>query len=97
MVIEFLTFKVELADQEEFLVVEEQTWSRYLEKRPGFLKKEIWKNREDPEEIHSVIWWTDQETWFTIAQKDIDDVDASMGKWFREATSMKIYDVVRLS
>ena len=97
MVIEFLTFKVDLADQETFLVTEEQTWSRFLEQRPGFVKKEIWKNREDPEEIHSVIWWTDEETWFSILQQDIEAVDASMGKWFREATSMTIYDVIRLS
>ena len=97
MVIEFLTFKVDLADQEQFLIVEEQTWSRYLEAQPGFIKKEIWKNREDPEEIHSVIWWSDQETWFAIPQAEIEAVDASMGAWFREATSMKIFDVTRLS
>ena len=97
MVIEFLTFKVDLADQETFLVIEEQTWSRYLEKRPGFLKKEIWKNRADSAEIHSVIWWTDQETWFTVSQEDIERVDASMGRWFRESKSMRIFDVVRQS
>lgn len=97
MVIEFLTFDVAIGDQEAFLPVEEETWSRYLEQRPGFIKKEIWKNRENPEEIHSVIWWTDQETWFTISQEDIERVDASMGKWFRESKSMRIFDVVRQS
>ena len=97
MVIEFLTFKVDPAERDEWLSIEEQTWSRYLEKRPGFIRKEVWTNRDHPDEVHAVIWWSDEATWFTVPEEDIVAVDASMGKWFREAQSMRIFDVIRLS
>lgn len=95
MVIEFLTFRVDPAEREQWLPIEEQTWSRYLERQRGFIRKEMWTNREDPAEVHAVIWWTDQETWFSIPDSEIADVDAAMGPWFRNATSMRIFDVVR--
>lgn len=97
MVIEFLTFRVDPAERAEWLPIEEQTWSRYLERQPGFIRKEMWTNRDDPAEVHAVIWWADQETWFQIPQSEIADVDAAMGPWFRDATSMRIFDVVRES
>ncbi len=97
MVIEFLTFEVAPEEQDAWLPIEEQTWSRYLEQRPGFVRKEIWKNRDNPAEIHSVIWWSDQDLWFAITREEVEAVDASMGSWFREATSMRIFDVIRES
>ena len=95
MVIEFLTFNIEPSERAEWLPVEEATWSRYLEKRPGFIRKEMWTNRENPLEVHAVIWWTDWETWQTVPEEDIVEVDAAMGTWFRDPTSMRVFDVVR--
>ena len=68
MVIEFLTFKIDPAERDEWLPIEEQTWSRYLEKRPGFIRKEVWTNRDHPDEVHAVIWWSDEATWFTVPE-----------------------------
>lgn len=97
MVIEFLTFDVDPAERDQWLPIEETTWSRFLEQQPGFIRKEIWTNRENPNEVHSVIWWSDQETWFQITAEQVAAVDAQMGTWFREAKSMQIFDVQRLS
>lgn len=94
MVIEKLTFKVDRDDREAWLSIEEQTWSRYLEQRPGFVKKEIWVDPENPDEIIAMIWWESKELWYTIPQSDIERVDAKMGTWFREGV-MRTYEVIR--
>lgn len=97
MVIEFLTFRVDSAERAEWLPIEEQAWSRFLEVQPGFVRKEMWTNRADPWEVHAVIWWTDQESWFSITSEKVAEIDATMGPWLREAVSMRIYDVARQS
>ena len=96
MVIEKLTFKVDRIDHEAWLRIEEQTWSRFLETRPGFVKKEMWVDPENPDEIIAMIWWESRELWFSISQSDIDRVDAEMGTWFRQGT-MQTYEVIRES
>jgi uncharacterized protein (TIGR03792 family) len=94
MVIEFLTFRVDPAERAEWLPVEEETWTRFLERQPGFVRKELWTNRDDPFEVHAIIWWQNQESWFSITAAQVDQVDAAMGPWLRPATSMRIYDVI---
>jgi uncharacterized protein (TIGR03792 family) len=97
VIVEFLTFRVDPAEQAGWLPVEEQTWSRFLEQQPGFVRKEMWTNREDPWEVHAIIWWETQEQWFSITSEKVAEIDATMGPWFREATSMRIFDVARES
>lgn len=96
MVIEQLTFDVDPALRDEWMAVEERTWSRYLEQRPGFIKKELWVERDNPGQVHAIIYWESEELWYTIPQEDITRVDAEMGEWFREGT-MKKWDVLRQS
>ncbi len=94
MVIEWLTFEVAEYERDEWMAVEERTWSRYLEQRPGFVRKEKWVDRDDPGRVHAVIWWTDEALWQSIPHDDIVRVDAAMGAWFRDCT-MRVFDVVR--
>ncbi len=96
MVIEFLTFAIDPADQDEWLAVEEGEWSRFLETRPGFVRKEMWRSHDDPGAVHAVIWWDSVESWKAITPDEVRAVDARMGRWLREPTC-RSYDVVRES
>lgn len=94
MVIEMLTFEVDPSERAQWLEVEERTWSRFLEQQRGFVRKEMWVDRESPGLVHAVIWWTDQESWFSIPKDELGVVDASMGTWYRDCT-LRILDVIR--
>ena len=92
--IEFLTFEVAPDELEEWLTVEEQHWSRYLESRPGFISKEMWVDDQDPGRVHAVIRWESMEAWDAVPRAEVAAVDEAMGQWCREAT-MRAYRVIR--
>lgn len=94
MVIEYLTFIIDPSELAEWLAVEEQTWSRFLERQPGFVSKQMWVERDLPNEIHAVITWQDEASWHAIAHDDLAEVDRSMGAWMREPTC-RVFDVIR--
>ncbi len=94
MVIEFLTFDVIAEERDEWLVVEEHTWSRFLERQPGFVSKHIWSEQGNPGQVHAIICWTDEASWHAIPAHELEAVDESMGRWFRDCT-MRVFDVVR--
>ncbi len=96
MVIEQLTFDVDPAIREQWMAVEEKSWSRYLEQRPGFIKKELWLERGNPGQVHAIIHWESEELWNTVPPEDITRVDAEMGEWFRDG-KMKVWEVLRES
>jgi uncharacterized protein (TIGR03792 family) len=96
MVVEMLTFAVAEADRAEWLRVEEQVWSRFLERQPGFVRKEMWVDVEDTASVHAMIWWESLELWQAISAETVAAVDAGMGEWFREGT-LRTFQVVRES
>jgi uncharacterized protein (TIGR03792 family) len=94
MVVEFLTFHVPHAERSEWLEIEEQHWSRFLARQPGFIRKEIWVPEvelnadQSPQahlRVHAVIWWESLELWKAIAQEELDAVVEAMGPYEREA------------
>ena len=95
MVIEYLTFEIEPADLASWLEVEERTWSRFLERQPGFVRKQMWVERGETRLVHAVIWWADQASWNACAGPALAAVDEAMGPWFRDAISCRVFEVVR--
>lgn len=93
-VVEMLTFRVPVGERAAWLDVEERTWSRFLERQDGFVRKEMWADRNDPDLLHAVIWWSDETLWKSIPADELAAVDAAMGPWFRECT-LTVFDVAR--
>lgn len=85
-VVEFLTFDVPLEERPEWLQAEEQHWTRFLERQPGFLKKQIWENADDSSQIHAVIWWESIEHWKAIPKTELAAVVDAMGRHERQPT-----------
>jgi uncharacterized protein (TIGR03792 family) len=94
MVIEHLTFKVSQERRAEWLDVEERTWSRFLERQPGFVGKQMWIERGDDEHVHALIWWETESQWTAIDAAELAAVDAAMGDLCIEA-ELRVFDVIR--
>lgn len=94
MVIEMLTFEVAPDERTEWLALEERVWSRFLERQPGFVRKEIWIEDERPDLVQVVIWWESLDLWKRITPEQVAEVDRGMGDSWRECT-MRVFDVAR--
>jgi uncharacterized protein (TIGR03792 family) len=94
MVVEFLTFTVPAEELDEWLEVEERNWSRFLERQPGFVRKEMWRSTDEPTAVHAVIWWRSMEEWQAVPAEALETVVAAMGEHERSATCVA-YDVLR--
>lgn len=94
MVVEFLTFSVPPESQADWLAIEERHWSRFLERQDGFVRKEVWRSREEPDRVQVVIWWESMAQWQAIPRAALDEVATAMGHHEREATCVA-YDVLR--
>ena len=82
-VVEMLTFEVDPADQAEFLRVEENIWTRALERAPGFIRKERWLDADEPGLVHAVIWWESLELWKSFPAEEVARLDELMGDMLR--------------
>jgi uncharacterized protein (TIGR03792 family) len=95
MVVEFLTFAISADELDEWLAVEERHWSRFLERQPGFVRKEMWRPAEHDDRMHAVIWWRSMEDWKAVPSAALDEVAAAMGDYERTALC-DTFDVVRV-
>lgn len=94
VVIEFLTFRVPVDELDEWLVVDARHWSRFLERQPGFGRKEMWRSADDPTSVHAVIWWESMAHWKAVPQTELDAVVAAMGPYERHAECVA-FDLLR--
>jgi uncharacterized protein (TIGR03792 family) len=93
MVVEFLTFPVPRELRDQWMAVEQQTWSRFLARQAGFVDKQLWVGRDTPDEVHAVIRWSDEASWKAIPDEELAAVDEAMGR-FRRNGELRVYDVV---
>jgi uncharacterized protein (TIGR03792 family) len=63
MIIEYLCFQVPMAQQADFLALDAAIWTPALATSPGFLGKEVWRERDAPTRINLVIRWRAQTDW----------------------------------
>jgi uncharacterized protein (TIGR03792 family) len=94
VVIEFLTFMIPAAERAHWMEVEERTWSRFLERQPGFVRKRLWVEAGDDDHVHAVIEWESMEHWHSIPDGELAAVDADMGEWMRAGTC-RTFEVLR--
>lgn len=94
MVVEFLTFEVPVGELRAWLAVEARHWSTFLERQPGFVRKEMWRSADDPTKVHAVIWWTSLEQWRSVPADELAAVAEAMGPHEREAVCTT-FEVIR--
>lgn len=80
MYIEYLRFEVQLGFQQKFIQLDEEIWTQTLSKNPGFHKKEVWLNPEDPTDLVVVVWWSNREQWKSITPAEVEAIDQEFAK-----------------
>lgn len=93
-VVEFLTFTVAAEDQADWLDADERIWTTFLSAQPGFVSKQTWTDRANPDQVHAVIIWTDEASWKSIPADALAAVDDEMGAWRRPLVE-HVYDIAR--
>lgn len=93
-VVEFLTFTVDPSDQAGWIAHDDKVWTAFLRRQPGFVSKQVWTDRSNPGLVHTVITWTDEQSWKAIPGDELSRVDAEMGAW-RRPLVMRVFDAVR--
>ena len=82
MVIELLKVLVEPTLQAQYIELDRQIWTSLLASYPGFVKKEVWKNPNLPDEICFVIHWKSKEQWERIPLEVLEQTDARLSAAF---------------
>jgi uncharacterized protein (TIGR03792 family) len=63
MVVEWLDFHVPVQRQPEFIRLDAEIWTTSLATCPGYLGKEIFRRKEQPEKLSLVIRWRSRADW----------------------------------
>lgn len=99
---ELLTFTVPADELDAWLAADARHWTRFLERQPGFVRKEVWCGIDvegaEPSagQVHAAICWRSVEEWKAIAPADLEEVVAAMGP-FEGTAVCHAYDVVRVA
>lgn len=83
MVVERLTFSVTKADRAAWMAADAKSWSPFLARQPGFVSKQLWVQRDRPDEIQAIILWESEAQWKAIPQAELEATDALMGDMVR--------------
>lgn len=84
VIVETLRFRIEPELFEEWKKVDDVTWTAFLRLQPGFIRKEVWQGADG--DVRVVVWWRSKEDWDAITEREVAEVDARMGEWYRAST-----------
>ena len=90
MYIEYLRFRVEPLLRDQFLQKDKEIWTAALSQNPGYDKKEVLLNPEDPSEVIAIIWWSDREQWKAIPLEELNEIEAR----FNQAMGAGTYELL---
>ncbi|MEM6477182.1 MAG: TIGR03792 family protein [Pseudomonadota bacterium] len=79
MVIEELIFEVANDEHDAWIAADAASWTPFLSRQRGFVSKQLWVRRDEPDRIRAIIIWTDEASWKSIPQADLDACDDLMG------------------
>ena len=75
MVIEWLKFKVPLAQRDYYLAIDDEIWTSALATYPGFLDKTTWIDPNHDDEVIFIISWATREQWKAIPDDELDQIN----------------------
>ncbi len=87
-IIEYLRLNVPIKEKEAWILSESESWGPWLEKKDGFLGRQLlWD--EHREEAILLISWESRYQWKSIPKEEIDDVQDLFEKLARDKTGKK--------
>lgn len=83
MVIEWLKFRMDPAQRDRYLAIDDDIWTTALEAYPGFVDKTTWLQPGHDDEVIFVISWATRQQWKAIPEDELEDInqrfDAALG------------------
>ncbi|MEO0687855.1 MAG: TIGR03792 family protein [Cyanobacteria bacterium J06649_11] len=76
--LEWLEFRVDAAERDDFLRKDEQIWTAALQQQPGFLHKSVVLSPNDPEFVGFLIYWSSREEWKAFPEELLVELDRQM-------------------
>jgi len=77
MVIEWLRFRVPVAQQGAFLSADAATWTAVLAAQPGFAGKQTWIAAAAPDVVNLIIRWDDRAVWQAVPADILSEAEAA--------------------
>ncbi len=77
MVIEWLSFRIDPADQPAWRAADAAIWTPALAAQPGYLGKECWVDRADPASLSLVIRWQSHAAWQAVPRDLLEATEAA--------------------
>ena len=71
MVIEWLEFTMNPEARDRFVQLDLEIWNPFLQTKPGFLRKQIWLDRNDTHRVIIMVEWSDRKLWKNITPTEI--------------------------
>jgi uncharacterized protein (TIGR03792 family) len=84
VIVEELVFRMHPDDVAGYLAADARHWTAFLSRQPGFVRKEVWCDIDDPGVVRAVIWWATELQWKAITPDQVAEIDARMGRHFHE-------------
>ena len=75
MVIEWLKFRMDPAQRDRYLAIDDQIWTPALARYPGFLDKTTWLEPGHDDEVIFVISWATRQQWKAISEDELEAVN----------------------
>ncbi|ABX09256.1 TIGR03792 family protein [Prochlorococcus marinus] len=73
MIVEYLRLRVPEEDREAWLIAEKKSWEPWLEKKDGFLGRQLFWDKQS-EEGTVLISWSSRGDWKSIPKEEIEKV-----------------------
>lgn len=93
MVIEWLRIRLLPETRQEYIELDAEIWTAFLNNYPGFLGKEVWLAPDVDNEVILVIRWQSREQWDGIPQEAI----ARTERRFNRAFGNRYHEIVESS
>ena len=75
MYIEWLKFWVQPELRSQFIQHDERIWTQALSQNTAFVRKEIWLNPDQADEVIAVIHWSDRLQWKAIPAAELAQIE----------------------
>ncbi len=90
MYIEWLKFHVQPELRSQFIQKDAELWTPYLAQNSAFVRKEIWLDPNHPDEVATIVWWSNREQWKAIPAEEME----AIAQQFETALGKGTYELI---
>ncbi len=90
MYIEWLKFRVQPELRSQFIEIDQHIWTTALAQNPAFVRKEVWVNPTQSDEVITTIYWSNRDQWKAIPVAELEHIEHN----FQSALGADVYELI---